>query len=92
MANLIVDWKAECEKCEKELGREFNDDRCPDRWDFDTERCEYCDEEVCKNCAGSRTDIHKKCEEDLKVEEEERAEEESAKASESKRRNGGGGE
>lgn len=70
MANLRVDWEAECEYCGHQLGKEFCDDQCPDRNDFDTEFCGNCNEEVCQNCAGSEKDIHKHCEEEEEEENE----------------------
>lgn len=62
MANIYCDWKAECEHCGLKLGENYGDDKCPDRWDFDTEICSICDEEVCKNCRGKEKDIHETCE------------------------------
>ena len=62
MANFQVDWKAECEHCGSKLGEEHMAEGCPDRWDFDTELCQICNEEVCKNCGAG--DLHKDCKED----------------------------
>ena len=66
MALFQVNWTAECEKCSHNLGEGFCDDSLPDQWGFDTERCEICNEEACKSCRGSRSDIHKECEEEAK--------------------------
>lgn len=71
MARLTVSWLAECDYCENKLGEDYSADSCPDEWDFDTERCSFCDVEVCKNCMGKDTDIHKRCQLIMELEEKE---------------------